>query len=481
MKRKTIFWTRAFALLALSCFLILQHLYHEPLLTSFVAIQDTLRNGTNAASIAPIPASDTLKSPHSSPASTPYPAQANGKLIDLSSAESSLSALEHENQNRPLYRDCSTKQWNNDLVEKASAIVHNVMNDKEQSSAHLKCPPSNFSRYAYLAQSKPNESRPKYFFALDLFQSISILEQLLMSIVEAIKVLGSENCVLSIVEGRSTDGTFETLKTLQKDIQKIGVRYHLQCIDIDPTSPDGDRILALARLRNFALSPLLAKPKDYDPDTRIIFINDVALCAEDILELINQGVALNADMTCAFDWWEGFFYDIWIGRTMVGDLFFEVPQSHSWDFARNLFWNHEPSRQSYEKGHPFQVFSCWNGAVTIVGKPFMEGKIKFRSSVEGECRLGEPIHLAKDLWNLGYGKIAVVPSVNIAYTLENTAQAKEAHGTVSQWVEREEGVAYKIDWIKHPPPQIKCFVDWSHPSWEPWDAGLNGPSGSENV
>ncbi|KAK5057897.1 hypothetical protein LTR84_011898 [Exophiala bonariae] len=458
---------------------MVQNLYHEPLLASFVAIQDTLRNGTSTSSTVSNPASDTLRSLHSSSTPTPPVTHEDGQVFLPDSKENSMSTLGHKSQIQLSYQDCSTKQWNNSLVKSASAIVDNVMNDKENSVDALGCPAANFSRYAYLAQTTPHESRPKYFFALDLFQSIQILEQLLLSIVEAIKILGPENCVLSIVEGRSTDGTFETLQTLQKEIEKIGVQYRLQCVDIEPTSPDGDRILALALLRNSALLPLLAHPKDYAPETRIIFLNDVALCAEDILELIHQGAVLNADVTCAFDWWEEFFYDIWIGRTMVGDLFFEIPQSHSWDFARNLFWNHEPSRKSYKEGRPFQVFSCWNGALTITGKPFMEGKIKFRSSMEGECRLGEPVHLAKDLWNLGYGKIAVVPSVNVAYTLDNTVRVKEDHGTVSHWVEREEGNAHKIDWIKHPPPQIKCFVDWSHPSWEPWNAGLNQSTGSE--
>lgn len=469
MKRRTIFWSRALALLALCCFLALQRMYHEPVLMSFVAIQDTLRTPSNISGMASVHSSQISTSSHSS--TTPQPTYPDGQDVFHEPTEPRQSATGFESQTYLPYHDCSTKPWNDDLIESGSTIVQHVINPSNHSSP-LNCPAIKLDRYSLLTRSRPASAKTKYFFALDLFQSIQILEQLLNSIVEAIKVLGRENCVLSIVEGRSTDGTYETLKILETEMQKLRIQYHLQCVDIDPTSPGGDRILSLALLRNYALQPLVANPKDYDPETRIIFINDVALCAEDILELIYQGVVLDADMTCAMDWIGDSFYDVWIGRTMVGDLFFEIPQSQSWEFAQNLFWNHEPSRTRYLEGRPFQVFSCWNGAVSMIGKPFLEGKLEFRSSLEGECRLGEPVHLSKDLWHLGYGRIAVVPSVNVAYDMDITAQVKVRHGTVSSWVEKEEAEVDKIQWAKRPPPQIKCFVDWSHPSWEPWDKGL---------
>lgn len=472
MKRRTIFWSRAFALLALCCFLVLQRVYHEPLLTSFVAIQDTLRTSSHIPAAPSILSSQTSTLSHSF--TTPPPTHLNDPGVLPEPTESGQSVTGLESQTYLSYQDCSNKQWNNGFVENGHTIVQHVMNPSNDSShdSHLNCPAVKLDRYSLLTRSGAASAKIKYFFALDLFQSIQILEQLLNSIVEAMRVLGPENCALSIVEGRSTDGTYETLKTLQTEMAKLGFRCHLQCVDIDPTSPGGDRILSLALLRNHALQPLVSNPKVYDSESRIVFINDVALCAEDILELIYQGIVLDADMTCAMDWIRDSFYDVWIGRTMVGDLFFEIPQSQSWEFAQNLFWNHEPSRAKYLEGRPFQVFSCWNGAVSMVAKPFLEGKIKFRSSLEGECRLGEPVHLSKDLWSLGHGKIAVVPSVNVAYDLDTTVQVKERHGTVTAWVEKEEAEADKINWIKRPPPQIKCFVDWSHPSWEPWDQGL---------
>lgn len=36
--------------------------------------------------------------------------------------------------------------------------------------------------------------------------------------------------------------------------------------------------------------------------TTVVFIKDVALCKEGVLELVHQRNRQNADMTCAMDW-----------------------------------------------------------------------------------------------------------------------------------------------------------------------------------
>ncbi len=66
-------------------------------------------------------------------------------------------------------------------------------------------------------------------------------------------------------------------------------------------SQQDDRFTKLAQLRSMALEPLTAAPEVYANAT-VIFINDIAICAEDILELVHQRFAQGADMTCAFDW-----------------------------------------------------------------------------------------------------------------------------------------------------------------------------------
>jgi alpha-1,3-mannosyltransferase len=308
---------------------------------------------------------------------------------------------------------------------------------------------------------------------------------LLGSIVETILFLGPENCVLSIVEGRSDDGTFEVLDALRPNLQALGVKYLLQTSDINPTAPGTDRIEALANLRNLALQDLIAHPAHYDPDTTVVFLNDIALCMEDILELLHQRRWQGADQTCAMDWtYAGdnpTFYDVWIARGMTGDTFFRIPEDGSWDFAWNLFWNDDTARAGLAAAKPFQVFACWNGVTAFTAKPLLDGRIKFRAHGPGECFQGEPKLFAKDMWAKGFGKIAVVPSVNVEYSDEAAKKIKALKGYVAGHVanERDGG---RIEWQTKPPEKVKCMPDYQHQTFVDWDEGLRPtvPEGQKN-
>ena len=178
--------------------------------------------------------------------------------------------------------------------------------------SRLECPALSNERYTYLRNSTANglsePVRLSYFFALDQHNSIKIIPRLLGSIIETIHYLGPENCALSIVEGRSNDGTYEVLRLLNTEMQKAGVRFFLSISTIDPASEgkaggfDEHRISALAELRNIALLPLVSHPEEFASDPTIVFVNDVAICMEDILELVHQRFDQGADMTCAMDW-----------------------------------------------------------------------------------------------------------------------------------------------------------------------------------
>ncbi|RAR16233.1 glycosyltransferase family 69 protein [Stemphylium lycopersici] len=328
------------------------------------------------------------------------------------------------------------KQVNTTLVAQAQPYIHAIMDPSDSTFPRLECPEPNLDRYAYLAgtsESLFHAEHPKYFFALDLHQCVHLLPRLIGTIVETIRFLGPHNCVLSIVEGRSDDGTFEVLHELRAGMQLLGIKYVFKSSDIDPTAKDTDRIEALAKLRNLAVKDLTANPKNYAQDTTVIFSNDIALCMEDILEMIHQRKLQGADQTCAMDWTyvgdNPTFYDVWIARGMTGDLFFDIPESGSWDNAWNLFWNDEKSHTRLAASKPFQVFSCWNGVTAFTAKPLMEKKIKFRAHNDGECYQGEPKLFAKDMWFHGYGKIAVVPSVNVEYSDDAAKKIKTLKGS----------------------------------------------------
>ena len=142
--------------------------------------------------------------------------------------------------------------------------------------------------------------------------------------------LGPGNCAPSVVEGRSDDGTYEVLKLLGKAMGTIGAQYFFTTNEVDPTAEGVGRIQDLAELRNQALWPLRGHGEEFSVNSTVVFINDVAICMEDILELIHQRLYQNADMTCAMDWTyvglDPTFYDVWIARGMNGDTFFNIPE-----------------------------------------------------------------------------------------------------------------------------------------------------------
>jgi alpha-1,3-mannosyltransferase len=370
------------------------------------------------------------------------------------------------------------------FLEAAPRYIQAIMNPDDTSFPRLSCPAPNSDRYDYLRPALTSEyfetEEPKlereYFFALNLYQCAHLLPRLLGSIVETIRFLGPQNCALSIVEGRSNDSTFEILLTLKEEVERIGAKYYFNTSDIDPKAEGGDRIRALAELRNQALLPLTHNPGEYAADSTVVFVNDVSLCMEDLLELVHQRIYQKADMTCAMDWiFEGgSFYDVWVSRGINGHLFFEIPQSGSWDFSENLFWNDPETRSRLDAKLPFQVFACWNGAAAFTSTPLLLNKIKFRSAYEDECFMGEPTLFCKDLWHVGHGRIAVIPSVNVGYDDEQSKAVKERRGYVSDWVQQDQRGSRSalVDWQSKPPELIECVPTYQHPSWVPSDEAL---------
>ncbi|KAI4112328.1 MAG: hypothetical protein LQ338_008323 [Usnochroma carphineum] len=368
------------------------------------------------------------------------------------------------------------------LLRMAPDYIEAIIDPEGTSFDTLSCPALKGSRYEYLqgsASQKVESMEPKqweYFFALDLTECVHILPRLLGSIVQTIHFLGPENCALSIVEGRSTDGTYEVLLSLRKALEEIGITYYFTTSSINPQA--GHRIVSLAQLRNLALQPFFDNahnsPASSSDDTTIIFINDVSLCMEDILELIHQRQKQTADMVCGMDWVylgpNPTFYDVWIARGMNGDTFFEIPPDGSWDKAWNIFWNNDEARMALATGQPFQVFSCWNGATAFSAKPFLKSGVRFRAEHPGECPQGEPKSLCKDFWLNGYGKIAVVPSVNLVYDNDLSKKIKAEKGYVNDWVDKEGVEEAVIEWRKDPPEKVKCMPSYGNQTWPEWDA-----------
>ena len=364
-------------------------------------------------------------------------------------------------------------------AETIALYVDAILDTRATQLPRLECPSLDTARYASLKPTSYQIARPRieYFFALDLRKCLELLPRLLGSVVEVIRFLGPDRCTLSIVGGNSPDGTDDVLAALALVLIDLDITYTFKRADVD--SAEGARIQKLADLRNLALAPLVDNfASSVSADTVVLFLNDVAACAEDILELALQRRNLGADMTCAFDWVyvseTPTFYDVWVSRTLQGDWFFDIPPDGSWDRASNLFWNDTPTRARYDTHLPFQVFSCWNGVTAFRAQPVLEG-LRFRASNEdaGECFQGEPQLFCKDLWFRGFGRIAVVPSVNLAYSDEEGKRTKDLKGYTSQLVKGKTAGDDRIQWITEPPEKVLCAPGFDRQSWVPWNETLH--------
>jgi alpha-1,3-mannosyltransferase len=370
--------------------------------------------------------------------------------------------------------------------ETVRSYIDSIFDPSATTLPRLECPALDHLRYEPLKATRhqTGEPRVKYFFALDLRQCLELLPRLLGSIVEAIRFLGPDHCALSIVGGNSPDGTDDVLTALTPALQAIHLAsYTFQTAELNSSSES--RIEILAMLRNIALEPLF-RPEhplsaDVSEDATVLFINDVAACPEDILELVLQRRNLGADLVCAFDWSNPFddggptFYDVWVSRTMKGNWFFNIPpDTGGWEHAHDLFWNDPATRARFDALLPFQVFSCWNGATAFGAKPILDG-LRFRASNEEahECFQGEVQLLCKDMWHRGFGKIAVVPTVNLEYTNEKGKKVKELKGYTSDLVRGKTEEEMSIDWVTQPPEKVLCSPDFHRQSWRVWNETLD--------
>jgi len=98
--------------------------------------------------------------------------------------------------------------------------------------------------------------------------------------------LGPKNCTLSIVKGYSNNRIYKVLTLLGDAIKTIGVQYFLTTNEIDLTAENRNYIQAFTELCNQVLWPLRNYCKEFSENSIIIFINDIAIYMEDILELI---------------------------------------------------------------------------------------------------------------------------------------------------------------------------------------------------
>lgn len=222
------------------------------------------------------------------------------------------------------------------------------------------------------------------------------------------------------------------------------------------------RVETLARMRNIAIEPMFPETQttSFKKFDKLLFINDIHTCLDDILELMYQSDIQKSDITCGVDFERKDrdsvqHYDIWVSRTINGNLVRDLQNLP--EFHKDPY-----SRDRYQSGLPVQVYSCWGGMALINAQPFYDFNVRFRSAYSiDECRSSECLYLSKDFWKYGFGKVMVVPMVKVSYFPQIIRHIRiDKVGVLSKLVnypdlkEKE-----RIDWIYPGPSEIQCVND----------------------
>ncbi|KZT00725.1 glycosyltransferase family 69 protein [Laetiporus sulphureus 93-53] len=256
----------------------------------------------------------------------------------------------------------------------------------------------------------------KYFFAINLYNSFDIIPDLFATLFRVAAILGYHNVYVSIYENGSTDQTKALLRIFDALCRSVGMRVTIRT-SMRTRGAFNHRIEYLAEVRNAAFVPLheLRDAENEYFDT-IIFMNDVLPCVDDLLELIWQSRRNNAGITCAADYMyheelgSPVFYDNWVARDINGTALENAP-------FESVF-HHGASQDRFQRHLPIQVQSCWNGIAVLDPAPFYSPPhVRFRMAriVDGECSASECSLICNDYWEVGYGRILMVPRVKLAY------------------------------------------------------------------
>lgn len=224
-----------------------------------------------------------------------------------------------------------------------------------------------------------------------------------------------QDSFVSILESRSTDLTPILLNNLRKKLDRHGIPNVIRTrLDAGPTfvlKGSVNRIEFLARLRNLVMAPILQHMQRSRLD-RVVFLNDVVLCAGDIIRLSLH----DADMSCGYDFQHSvgrrIFYDSWVMD--YGE--FTDPSHHKACVLNDSYPLWAPCSRLQET--PLPVTCCWNGAVAIRPEVFASG-VRFRrgdpSLGDSDCSQSECSLLCLDMWKRGFQRILVDPNVQVGY------------------------------------------------------------------
>lgn len=104
-----------------------------------------------------------------------------------------------------------------------------------------------------------------------------------------------------------------------------------------------------------------------------------------------------------------------------GELFY--PNEWTWwSPSDNLFPTAPDAKSNFEALQTFQVYSSWNGMAVLAATPFLQHDARFRRSDDAndECAASECSLLASDFWREGFGRVQIVPGVQVSVSLNSS-------------------------------------------------------------
>ncbi|OLY81342.1 Alpha-1,3-mannosyltransferase CMT1 [Smittium mucronatum] len=257
--------------------------------------------------------------------------------------------------------------------------------------------------------------RKKYFFAINLYNNEEVIPYMIQELMLLFKFFGVENIFLSLYENGSKDNTKKLLRDFSEYLKTFDIKHDFVLED-GSRPKEFHRIEYLAKVRNRALDPLEKEKKKGRVYDKIIFMNDIFFCRNDILELVYQSDFQGSDLTCPLDFfsepdWENklIFRDTWVARDIEGSRFRQLFRELS---------DHPETKLRNDQKLPFQVQCSWNGVAVLNPKPFYDkDPLRFRRSHvgTGECSASECSLLCNDLWNRGFRRFVAVPEIMVSY------------------------------------------------------------------
>ncbi|OMJ27111.1 Alpha-1,3-mannosyltransferase CMT1 [Smittium culicis] len=340
----------------------------------------------------------------------------------------------------------------NHRLETADKYLYSRFDSPEiypESVSFPQTPQNNLNSSEYSNRPK---RKNRFFFAMNLYNNEENIPYITQELTLVLKHLGPENVFLSIYENNSDDKTKDLLNHFKVSLKTLGFRFLI--ITDDATRPEMyHRIEYLAGLRNKALAPLFEETSLGYKYHKIIFINDIIFCKNDILELIYQSDLQKSDITVPIDVFVTGkpehleFRDTWVARDLNGK-----PIAGGLD---NLI-SHKASAKRYNQGLPFQVQCGWNGAAVLNAKPFLgHNPLRFRrSNIDtNECSASECSLLCNDFWKLGLRRIVIVPNILVGYKKEHIPFIDHY---IQKFIKTSSSLPEKISY-KDGPKKILCI------------------------